>query len=237
MYGQFQNAAASAAKWIFIGSIVVIVMALLLGLNVKGATWLNKDIATADANRINIENAHQQATYDLQLRLAGAQTEAEIDQIQREQKQLDAQYDHDVQLLAQDLVNRQRWTDALIPLVVSVGGLIGLAAIIGILLIAIGKYIAILRSTQKQGLSAQPKSALPQENVIWPTTENETYQPIGSPMTLAKANSTLYDERVEQRFQELKRQHENDILIKRMKYAIDSARISSSEYHKKPLAT
>ena len=86
MYGQqFSNPIASAAKWMFFGFFGVILMAALLGANVKDAKWLNSDIAEAEAQRIQIEAAHQQATYELQEQLAQAQTVAEIQAIQREQ--------------------------------------------------------------------------------------------------------------------------------------------------------
>lgn len=106
MYGQMQNPIAAAAKWIFFGFIIVIIMGILLGGNVKDATWLNRDIASAQANRIEVDTAHQKAMNELDERLAAAKTDAEVRQIQREQQLLDARYLHSIQALSQDLAHR-----------------------------------------------------------------------------------------------------------------------------------
>jgi hypothetical protein len=112
MYGQqFSNQGSSAAKWIFTGFFGVMLVVFLLGMNIKEATWLNSGIAKAEAERIQVETAHQQATNELQIRRETAQTEAEIRQIQREQEKLDAQHAYDLHILDQDIANRQRWAD------------------------------------------------------------------------------------------------------------------------------
>ena len=103
MYGQYQNQDTSAAKWIFFGFVGIIVIAILFGANIKDATWLNPGIAAAEAEKTQMEVAHQQQMNTLQEQLAAAQTEADIQTIQRKQKLLDAQYEHDVQALNQDL--------------------------------------------------------------------------------------------------------------------------------------
>lgn len=106
MYNSYPSQSHSAAKWIFFGFFGVVLMGFLLGANFKGATWLNRDIASAEADRIKIDNAHQQAINELQERLETAKTEAEVQQIRRDQELLNAQYQHDIQALEQDLVHR-----------------------------------------------------------------------------------------------------------------------------------
>lgn len=112
-----QNSLATGAKWFFFLALVILLGAVALGANIKDATWLNSDIAAAQADRISIENAYQQETYNLQIRLAAAKTEAEIKEIQRQQALLDAKYAHEIEALKQDLAHRdlafQTWMTAL----------------------------------------------------------------------------------------------------------------------------
>ncbi len=84
MYGQMQNPAVSAAKWIFVGLFGVVTMGILLGADITSATWLNPEIASAEALRLEIEARHMEETYKLQELLAQTQTEAEIRAIERE---------------------------------------------------------------------------------------------------------------------------------------------------------
>ena len=177
MYNQLPNSVSSAAKWIFIGGCSIVLMAILLGTNIQNATWLNPNIANAEAERIQIESAHQQATYELQERLSAAQTEAEIQAIQREQKRLDAQFNYDMQRLTQDLINRQNWTDAMINLTIFVGGALAIAASIGGIIFAIAKAIAILRSAPKNPLAAPKVSILPEIQIVHPAPERIPYEP------------------------------------------------------------
>jgi hypothetical protein len=89
MFGQqIASPIASAAKWIFFGFFGVILMGFLLGANLKDATWLNSDIAAAQAEKTRMETAHQNEMNKLQEQLAAAQTDAEIQRIRREQERL-----------------------------------------------------------------------------------------------------------------------------------------------------
>jgi len=88
-------------------TIGLIVATVLFGflIGTSGFTFfLNPEIAAAEANRINIETAHQQATYELQERLAQAQTDSEIQSLQMEQQILIAQHE----LLAQSIEDRRK---------------------------------------------------------------------------------------------------------------------------------
>ena len=60
MYQQFQNPIASAAKWMFFGFVGIVLMAILLGTDIKNSTWFNPGIAAAQAEQIQMETAHQQ---------------------------------------------------------------------------------------------------------------------------------------------------------------------------------
>ena len=83
--------------------VVLLVAGLVLGLSLAGIDLLNPNTSAAEANRMDIESAHKQAMYGLEERRAAAQTESEIRQIEREQKMLDAQYEHDIQALTLSL--------------------------------------------------------------------------------------------------------------------------------------
>lgn len=217
MFGQQINPFASAAKWLFFGFFGIIFMAVLLGFNFKDATWLNSDIATAEAERIQIETAHQQATYEIQERLATAQTDAEIQQIQREQKLLDAQYEAEMQKIAQDVVNSRRWSDVKINLVIFAGGALSIATTLSGLILAIAKAIAILRTA--------PKSQLPARRL--PEIRYVRSMPVKVPS---------YDPLVASGQNAMKRPTENEELVQRLQVVSNRAKISKELYDKLPHA-
>ena len=227
MYNSFPNQVSSAAKWIFLGFIIIVFMAILLGGNIKEATWLNSNIAEAEAERIQIESAHQQATYELQERLAAAQTEAEIQQIQREQKMLDARYEHDMKILAQDVVNRQRWTDTGVNLVIFAGGATGISAAIGIVIVAIAKTLAILRSAPRGQPDVAPSRPAPAMQTVEPLPKIKPYDPWSLPTyRRQKIKAARYEERKRRKVE----------IGSRMNAFKDPTRMSKEEYNKKPLA-
>lgn len=223
MYGQMQNPIAAAAKWIFFGFIIVVSMGILLGGNFKDATWLNSNIADAEAERIRIETAHQQTTYEIQERLAAAQTEAEIQQIQREQQLLDAQYQHDIQALSQDLAHRdlayKTWMNALtiftsaLALILFAGAMIWLGARAWI-------YIQT-NSRKEQTMAATP----PVTKWIPNLPEREAYDPWSNPeyrrQKITAARNREQDERT---------------LAARMSRLPKADQVSKAEYNNLPLA-
>jgi len=196
-------------------------MALLLGANIKEATWLNSNIANAEAERIQIESAHQQATYELQERLAAAQTEAEIQDIQREQKMLDAQYEHNIQVLNQDVINRQRWTDTKINLVTFLGNVAIIALASGLLFIAIAAAIAILQATPKVKPAAS--HTVPEMQIVKPLPERVPYDPWTSPIYRRKKIKAA-------------RLNERKEIAAHIKAYKDPANMSKEEYKNSPLA-
>ena len=235
MYGQFQNSVSSAAKWIVFALFGVIGMAILFGANLKDAKWLNSDIAEAEAHRIQVEAAHQQATYELQERLTAAQTEAEIQQIQREQKLLDVQYEAEIQKIAQDVVNRQRWADVKINLVIFAGGALSIVTMLGGLIIAIAKAIAILRTAPKNQPPAPPTRSLPDIQVIWPLPERVSDEPLKTPQQSADPLQQHFEMRLNEEFaRAMAEQKERDEVISRMRSILDHARMSKSQYNGLP---
>ena len=226
MYGQYQNQIASAAKWVFLGFVIIIIMAFLIGADFKDTTWLNSSIAEAQAERIKIETEHQHATYEMEERLTAAQTEAEIQAIQRDQKMLDAKYDHDIQMLNQAAINSQRWTDTTISLVVFIGRLISVVAAIITLVIVVTKAAAIRSSHPKPAVAAA--TAAHREPTIHTgkaLTLREPYDPWTSPLFRRQKREAARKEELDQRRVEI-----------RVREFSDPAHISSEEYKKKPLA-
>ena len=212
-------------------------MGFLLGMNIKDAKWLNPNIAIEEARRIEIENAHQQATYELQERLTTAKTEAEIREIQRDQEKLDAQHEHDLQVLNQDIANRQRWADFLITAatILSIG--VGILATLSISTLVVAKSVAMVRTVPSAAPVVSTPRTVPEIQMIPSVPERQSYEPLYVPQQFVEDPSQLYDRRVAERFQEVTQQKkEASILAARMKATIDPAWMSSTEYYKQPLA-
>lgn len=196
MIGQYPNFFASAAKWMFLGFVCIILMALLLGANIKDATWFNPEIAKAEAKSIEIEATHQEATYKLQEQLAQAQTEAEIQSVQRQQKLLDAQYEHDRQALSQDLEHRETGFKTWMIVLTFVGGALSIAIIIATILWFGSRALVKVRTATPHSQSSASAS-IPPINIIQPLPERETYDPWQSRRyRRAKIKEARYRERV-----------------------------------------
>lgn len=228
MYGQTQNSAASAAKWIFFGFFGIILMGFLLGANLKEATWLNPGIAAAEANRINIESAHQQATYALQERLAAAQTEVEIRKIQREQSLLDAQYQHEIQALEQDIIHSEiafrMWMMLLTILAVA----LALILLIGTTIwMGSAALVYVHNKTGKEEVMS--KTALTMTRRIPNLPERASYDPWQDPIYRRQ-------KRVDAQQRERKNREDVTELAARMKAISNMTKMSSNEYHGLPLA-
>lgn len=80
----YQNGQTTGAKWFFFLTMVILLGAVALGFNLKDAKWLNREIASATANQMNVATDidRQQAELDLQVRKM--QTEIQITQMRQQ---------------------------------------------------------------------------------------------------------------------------------------------------------
>lgn len=230
MYNSYANQGSSAAKWIFTGFFGVMLVVFLLGMNIKEATWLNSGIAQAEAERIQVETAHQQATYELQIRRETAQTEAEIRQIQREQEMLDAQHAHDLKVLDQDIANRQRWADFVInaATILSIGA--GVLTALSIFTLVVAKSVAMVRAVPSATPIISAPRTVPEIKMIPYVPEREPYDPWASPDYRRQQRDAAKQE-------ERKEREEMQVLADRMRsLGNNPAQMSSAEYYRQPLA-
>jgi hypothetical protein len=227
-----QNSPASGAKWFFFLAMVILLGAVALGFNVKDATWLNREIAIAQADRIKIENAHQQATYELQERLAAAKTEAEIKEIQRQQSLLDAQYQHDIQALSQDLAHRDLAFRTWMTVLTILASAFALAFLISSIILVVSKARVYVHSN----LSKE----VPMAKYVPPVKQWIPNLPERQPYDALKANQILFEKRLNERWQEItaerEKQKDLELLAARMKYITDPAKMSGDKRNKLPLA-
>lgn len=79
-----QNGHSSGAKWFFFLAIVVLLGAFALGANVKDAKWLNREIASATANEMNVATDLDRKKAELDLQVLQAQTENQVAEIKRQ---------------------------------------------------------------------------------------------------------------------------------------------------------
>lgn len=217
--------------------IVLLVTGFVTGLFAADIDLLNPNTSAAEANRMNIETAYIQAAYDLQIRRETAQTEAEIRQIQRDQEKLDAQHEYDLQLLDQDIANRQHWADFWITAAtfLSIGA--GVLAALSIFTLVVAKSVAMVRAVPSVAPVMPAPRTVPEIQMIPSVPERQSYEPLDVPQQFVEDPSQLYDRRVAERFQEVTQQKkEASLLAARMKATIDPARMSSTEYYKQPLA-
>lgn len=217
--------------------IVLLVTGFVTGLFAADIDLLNPNTSAAEANRMNIETAYKQAAYDLQIRRETAQTEAEIRQIQREQEKLDAQHAYDLHILDQNIANRQRWADFWITAAtfLSIGA--GVLTALSIFTLVVAKSVAMVRAVPSATPVIPVPRTVPEIQMIPSVPERQSYEPLDVPQQFVEDPGQLYDRRVAERFQEVTQQKkEASLLAARMKATIDPARMSSTEYHKRPLA-
>lgn len=227
MFGQqFANPFASAAKWIFFGFFGIVLMGFLLGADLKNATWLNAGIAAAEANRIDIENAHQQATYELQERLATAQTEADIQQIRREQQLLDAQYQHDIQALNQNLVHDDLAFKTWITVLTILAGTFALMLFVVTTIWAGSKAWVYIQSNSRKE-EAMAKIVPPMEKRIPNLPERQPYDPWSDPTYRHQKRAAAQD-------QERKDRQKLQTPAAHMTYISDPAKMSGDKRNELP---
>jgi hypothetical protein len=219
--------------------IVLLVAGLVVGLSVSGIDLLNPNTSAAEANLMTIEAAHKDALYKLEESKRAAQTDAELRQILREQESLDALHEDTIQTLEQKRTNRQRWTDAAIAIATFIGNATGITivlAVLGAVVTSIVKAIASARSVPAEHRPAAPARAMPEIQIIHPLPERQSYEPLDWSQPNSESLQELHDRRLAERMREITQPKETDLLKARMRAVSDPARMSSTEYHKRPLA-
>jgi hypothetical protein len=206
--------------------IVLLMAGLMMGLSVAGIDLLNPNTSAAEANLMNIEAAHKQATYEVQERLDAAKTDAEIQAIQRDQDLLNAQYQHDIQILAQDVANRQTAFKTWMTILVIIGSAMSIAIVISTIMWVGSKVLVNVRSIPSY---EKPTHTFipPIEKTIHPLPEWEPYDPWATPI--------YRRQRIKGARQEERKQRKEDIAA-RMESFRDPARMTKEEYNKRPLA-
>jgi hypothetical protein len=197
-----------------------------MGALVSNTDLLNPNTSAAKVSQMNVETAHQQAVYQLEERLAVAKTDAEIQAIKREEIFLNAQYEHDIQILAQDLAHREIAFKTLMTALVIIGGALAVALVLGSILWVGSKALVNIRSAQLDAKSERTYLPLIKRN-IHPLPERESYDPWSSPVY-------RYQKRMAAQQEERKdREKENIISMESFK---DPSRMSAEEYNKIPRA-
>lgn len=212
--------------------ITSLIAGLLLGLAFAGTDLFNPRTAAAEADRVAMETAHQQAMNQLQERLATAETEAELRELQRQQALLDAKHQRDLQMLAQEPAQRDlAFRTWMIVLTILAGGF-AIALSIGSTLWIGSRALAHVRSVQTEEKHViRDFPAI--EKRIPNVAEREPYDALDQ-------NQVLYNQRINDRLQELvnekKEQDDAALLAARLKAIKDPAKMSAGEYQKQSRA-
>lgn len=204
--------------------LVLVGLGALMGALVSNTDLLNPNTSAAKVSRMNVETAHQQAVYQLEERLAIAKTDAEIQAIKREQILLDAQYEHDNQVLVQDLANREIAFKTLMTALIIVSGALAIALVFGSILWVGSKAFVNIRSAQLHAKSVQ-SYVPPIEKTIHPLPGRESYDPWNSPVY-------RHQKRMAAQQEERKAREKGNLST--MKSFKDPSRMSAEEYNKIP---
>jgi hypothetical protein len=206
--------------------ITALIAGALFGISFAGIDLLNPVTATAKAERAEIETQHTQAMNQLQEQLAQAKTEAEIQAVHNQQALEDAQYQHEVQLLGQDLMHRdiafKTWMNVL--------------SFMSYLLTAAGTILATIWAGKKILTSAQ-KSAVQAEVQATANPPSGTH-PLSAPEktpTNPWTSPAYRIQRIKAARQEEQKQRIDKKFV-RIETFRDPARISKEEYKRRPLA-
>jgi hypothetical protein len=205
---------------------------LVTGLSASGTDILNPNTSVAEAQQMNMETAHQQAVYQLQERRETAKTEAQIREIDLQQTLLDAQYQHDIQVLNQNLAHREMGFKIWMAVIAMLGGAIAATVFVGSTILIGSRALVYVRSSASY---KRPIEERPMTNRVPPP---ETKVPIREAYDPLDVKAILYEKRLNERLQELSPDHtdldDDEILEARMRAAVDPARMSSQNYSKRP---
>lgn len=210
--------------------ITALAAGLLIGIAFTGTDILNPTTSVAKANQTNEQTQHQQALDQQTERLTAAQTDAQIQNIQRQQELQDAQLQHKQQVLVQDAINKKQMADTLLTLVNFFGTAMIIVVSLGALMVTVAKAIAILRTIPKSQPVVAPPHSISAAKIVEPLPKHKPSVPVPS-------SSALFERRLEERLQEIAAQRkEADLLAVCMKSCTDPARMSKGKYNTLPLA-
>lgn len=206
--------------------ITALIAGALFGISFAGIDLLNPVTATAKAERAEVETQHMQAMNQLDEQLAQAKTEAEIQAVRNQQALEDAKYEHEMQLLEQDITHRdiafKMWMNVL--------------SFMSYLLTAAGTILATIWAGKKILTTTQKSAA--QAEVQATTTPPSGTHPLSAPEktpTTPWISPSYRRQRIEAARQEERNQRKNTTCPQISSYK-DPARMSKDEYKKRPLA-
>jgi hypothetical protein len=203
-----------------------------MGLAFAGTELLNPRTSAAEAYRMNMETTHQQAVYQLQEQLSTAKTKAEIREIERQQGLLEAQYQHDIQALSQDLAHQDLAFRTWMTVLTLIASVLAITLFISTIIWVSSQALVHVRSTPPK---EEPitKSIPPVEKRIPALAEREPYDPLDP-------KEILYANRLNERLQEITAIREDpdeaELLAARLRALMNTTSISSEKYGKRPLA-
>jgi thymidylate kinase len=80
----YQNGQSTGAKWLFFLAMVILFGSVAFGFNLKDAKWLNREIASATANQMNVATDIDRRKAELDLQVLQTQTEIRIAEMKRQ---------------------------------------------------------------------------------------------------------------------------------------------------------
>ena len=205
---------------------------LLMGLAFAGTELFNPHTAAAEANRMTIEAQHQQAIYQLDEQVAAAKTDAEIKEIQRQQSLLDAQYQHDIQALNQDLVHQDLAFRTGMIILTIIGSAFSLT-----LLLCTTIWIGSKAWVRVQ---VAPVKDVPMAKFVPSVEQWIPNLPEREPYDALDPKQVLFEKRLNERLQEIAAERDEvmdaELMAARIKSISDPGKMSGEKRSKLPLA-
>lgn len=211
--------------------ITTMVAGLLMGLAFAGTDLFNPKTAAAAANRIDVDTQHQQAMYQLDEQLAAAKTEADIKEIERQQALLDAQYQHNIQVLNQDLAHQDLAFRTWMTVLTILAGAFALTFLLGTTIWVGSKAWVHVQSNPPEEVP-MAKHIPPVEQGIPNLPDRESYNPWTDPNYRRRMKTAAKNQERKEREEQM----EAELMAARIKYISDPTKISTEEYNQLPLA-
>ncbi|MBI5295357.1 MAG: hypothetical protein HY869_07760 [Chloroflexi bacterium] len=210
-------------NWITGFAAFLIIVGVITGTLLGG---LNPWTDPAEAESIHVENEHQHIMNQLDEQLAQAKTEADIQAVHNQQALENAKYEHEMQLLEQDLIHRD----------IAFKMRMNVLTFMSYLLTATGTILATIWAGKKILTTTQKSAA--QAEVQATTTPPSGTHPLSAPEktpTTPWISPSYRRQRIEAARQEERNQRKNTTCPQISSYK-DPARISKEEYKRRPLA-